>query len=378
MSGIYIHIPFCKQACSYCDFHFSTTQNLRPQLVKAITVELQNKVHLIDGPIASIYFGGGTPSILDKEELDLILNKCRSEFCIDEHAEITLEINPDDVNEDKFIHWKKAGINRLSIGTQSFHEEELKFMNRAHNSNEAIESIQLAQKHGFDNISIDLIYGVPNSSIASWKENLEQCIQLGVQHISAYCLTVENKTALKHWIENNKVELPKDELSSAQFDLLVETLENNGFEHYEISNFSITGKRSKHNTSYWQGKQYLGIGPSAHSFIKDGKKHYRSWNIANNPKYIEAIENNAEYSEIEELSSKDQFNEYVLTRLRTKEGMLKEDLALLLPKEHHNSFQLEVENYIRRGILLENERQLHLSQKGKFIADKVISDLFFI
>ncbi|MDX1545081.1 MAG: radical SAM family heme chaperone HemW, partial [Christiangramia sp.] len=286
MSGIYIHIPFCKQACHYCDFHFSTSTKKKSQLVEMLGRELVLRKNELDSEeIETIYFGGGTPSLLNKEELDQIFQTVFENFKVTENAEITLEANPDDLTQEKLKMLSESPINRLSIGVQSFFEEDLQLMNRAHNSDEALSSLKHAKRY-FDNISIDLIYGIPGQTNAQWKENLQTALDLEIPHISSYALTVEPKTALEKFIEKGKIKAVDDEQYREQFEILVSTLTTNGFEHYEFSNFGKPGYHSRNNMAYWMGRTYLGIGPSAHSF--DGNS--RKWNISNNTLYIKAIE----------------------------------------------------------------------------------------
>ncbi|HAJ82714.1 MAG TPA: coproporphyrinogen III oxidase, partial [Zunongwangia profunda] len=317
MSGIYIHIPFCKQACHYCDFHFSTSLKKKSELVSALQNELVlRKNELPNEPIKTIYFGGGTPSLLNLEELTAIFKTIYTEFTIAENPEITLEANPDDLSEEKINELANSKINRLSIGVQSFFEEDLKLMNRAHNAEEALNSIKLARSK-FDNISVDLIYGIPGMSNERWQKNIQILLDLDIPHISSYSLTVEPNTALQKFIEKGKIK-PVDDAAAAQhFETLRTVLKNAGFEHYEFSNYGKPGYFSQNNTAYWLGKPYLGIGPSAHSY--DGNS--RKWNIANNTLYIKAIERSELPLEVEELSITDRYNEYIMTRLRTYFGV---------------------------------------------------------
>ena len=317
MSGIYLHIPFCKQACLYCNFHFSTSLAHKNELIAALLKETSlQKSYLEDDVVETIYFGGGTPSLLEIADLRLQIEKIRQTFPVAIDAEITLEANPDDITEEKLIAWKEIGINRLSIGVQSFFEEDLVWMNRAHNAQQAIDNLQLAIKQ-FDNITIDLIYGHPLLTDEKWKQNVEQVISLNIPHISCYALTVEPKTPLQKMIKEQKKEDVNPEKQADQFTQLMNWLEEAGYEHYEISNFAKPGHRSWHNTSYWQGKKYLGLGPSAHSF--NGTS--RQWNVSNNSKYIKALNKNELPFEKEILTVTQQLNEYIMTSLRTKEGL---------------------------------------------------------
>ncbi|HHM20934.1 MAG TPA: radical SAM family heme chaperone HemW, partial [Bacteroidetes bacterium] len=320
MSGIYIHIPFCKQACHYCNFHFSTSLKYKADMVRALLKELDlRKDYLGAEPLETIYFGGGTPSLLDQRELDLFFDKLASNFPVSDFQllEITLEANPDDLNPKKIMELKNTPVNRLSIGVQSFFEKDLQFMNRAHHAGEAEACIKNAQNAGFENLTIDLIYGSPTTPDQNWEKNIEKAVYLNIPHISCYCLTVEPKTALAHFIKKRKVSPPDEEQAARQFDILINKLNKENYAHYEISNFAKKGFYSKHNTNYWKGKKYLGIGPSAHSF--DSRS--RQWNVAHNIKYMQALNQNRPDIGIEILTPQQQYNEYVMTSLRTMWGI---------------------------------------------------------
>ena len=374
MSGIYIHIPFCKQACHYCDFHFSTSLKKKSELVSALQNELVlRKNELPNEPIKTIYFGGGTPSLLNLEELTAIFKTIYTEFTIAENPEITLEANPDDLSEEKINELANSKINRLSIGVQSFFEEDLKLMNRAHNAEEALNSIKLARSK-FDNISVDLIYGIPGMSNERWQKNIQILLDLDIPHISSYALTVEPNTALQKFIEKGKIK-PVDDAAAAQhFETLRTVLKNAGFEHYEFSNYGKPGYFSQNNTAYWLGKPYLGIGPSAHSY--DGNS--RKWNIANNTLYIKAIERSELPLEVEELSITDRYNEYIMTRLRTYFGV---DLV-----EVESEFGKEYLEYLKEQSVVLFEKEflriendvMHITEKGTFLSDGIAADLFYI
>lgn len=341
-------------------------------MVESICQELiQKKEYLNNELIKTIYFGGGTPSILSSEFLEEIVNTIYLSYKIVDNVEFTFECNPDDLNSEKLKDLKKLGVNRLSIGIQSFEDEQLQFMNRAHNSNEASNCVKLAQDNGFSNITIDLIYGLPNTSLDYWKKQIEKAIDLNVNHISAYCLTIEEKTVFGNWYKTGKLKLVEDEYSLTQFELLQSELKNNGFEHYEISNFSRNGFISKHNSAYWLGEKYIGIGPSAHSFNGDS----RQWNVANNIKYINGFKNKVDTFEIENLSSSDKFNEYILTRLRTKWGVNLEDL-FLINDENKNQTLEKINKFIISKDLELAENTIYITQKGKFIVDHISSELF--
>ena len=374
MAGIYLHIPFCKQACFYCDFHFSTSLKKKDQLISCLIKELEiRKNELKDDTVETIYFGGGTPSLLSINEIELLLKSIIENYNVIENPEITLEANPDDLPEAKIVELAKSPINRLSIGIQSFFEDDLKMMNRAHNSEEAKRCLLSATKY-FDNITVDLIYGIPNMTIEKWKENLQTVFNLGVNHISSYALTVESNTALDSFIKNNKYPPINEELAKQHFDLLVEETQKQGFIHYEISNFGMPNYFSKHNTSYWLGKKYIGIGPSAHSFSKT----HRSWNVSNNTKYIKSILENKLPKETEKLSKNDQFNEYIMTGLRTIWGISLEKVKIIFG----DSFEQELLNnskmFLEQELLEIKENVLKTTEKGKFLADGLASELFII
>ena len=380
MAGIYLHIPFCKQACFYCDFHFSTSLQKKDELVSCMVKELEiRKDELADEQIETIYFGGGTPSLLSADEIETLLDVIHKNYKVIDNPEITLEANPDDLSIRKqsrtiFETYKSAGINRLSIGVQSFFEEDLKSMNRAHNSKEAKECLSEATRY-FDNITIDLIYGVPNMTNERWRENLQIAFDFGINHISSYALTVEPQTALHSFIRNGKYPAPDETVAKNHFDILVEETAKNGFVHYEISNFGKPDFFSKHNTSYWLGKKYIGIGPSAHSFSKT----HRSWNIANNTKYLKSMQKNILPSEKEKLTPKDQFNEYLMTGLRTIWGVsfdkINDDFKEMLLK---SSKKFIDEGLLEIVIDLNGEKKLKTTKKGKFLADGLASELFLI
>ncbi len=372
--SLYIHIPFCKQACHYCDFHFSTSVKKKGELVNMICKEVfLRKNELSDRQIQTIYFGGGTPSLLSAEELKQIFESIHSNFQVSDDAEITLEANPDDLSREKLVVLKGLGINRLSIGVQSFFEEDMKVMNRAHNAKEALASIQMAKEH-FDNISIDLIYGIPGMTEQRWRKNLRIALELNLPHFSCYALTVEHNTALKKFIEKGIITPVDDEAAKAHFEILVETLKNDGFIHYEFSNFGKPGYFSRNNTAYWFGRPYLGIGPSAHSF--DGNS--RKWNLSNNSLYIKALQKGAIPMEKEDLSEVDKYNEYVMTRLRTMWGISLEEVEEKFGHKYKKYLMAQATPYLERELMIKENGELHISEKGKFLGDGISSDLFFI
>lgn len=381
MAGIYIHIPFCKQACHYCDFHFSTSMKKKEEMVLALAKEIQlRKTELLDCArsdknevIETIYFGGGTPSRFEIADLKLQIDTIYENYKVAQNPEITLEANPDDLSEEYLIELSKIGINRLSIGIQSFFEEDLAMMNRAHNSAEAQKCLELATQY-FDNISIDLIYGIPGMSNEKWIQNIETALDFGIPHISSYALTVEPKTALNKLIQTGKIDKPKDEVAEAHFQILVETLEKNGFIHYELSNFGKENYFSKNNSAYWLGKKYIGIGPSAHSY--DGIS--RSWNVANNALYLKAIQDDKLPNEIEFLSQTDRYNEYIMTGLRTIWGVSLDRIKNEFGLEYLDYLTKQSYKFIKEELLSIENNILKTTLKGKFLTDGIASDLFYI
>jgi len=373
MSGIYIHIPFCKQACHYCDFHFSTSLKKKDQLIQALVKEIQLRKEELIGTVETIYFGGGTPSLLSTSELKLLIDEVYKNFKVSEAPEITLEANPDDLTETLIQQLANSPINRLSIGVQSFFEEDLKLMNRAHNSEEALKCIQLAKKY-FSNISIDLIYGIPKMTNERWLANVEKALALEVPHLSCYALTVEPKTALENFIKKGIVPPVEDDVAQAHHTLLVKKTEAAGYENYEFSNFSKPDWHSKNNTAYWQGKPYLGIGPSAHSY--DGDR--RSWNVANNTVYIKKIEAGTLPLERETLSTKDKYNEYVMTRLRTAGGVLLQEISEAFGATYKEYILQQAAQHIDSRLLQYKNERLVVTKKGKFLSDGIASDLFLL
>ena len=381
MSGIYIHIPFCKQACHYCDFHFSTSMKKKEEMVLAIAKEIQmrkSEFELLDGArndakIETIYFGGGTPSVLTSEEINFLIAAVYSNYSVIENPEITLEANPDDLSSERIIELSKSKINRLSIGIQSFFEEDLQLMNRAHNSAEAKKCLEEATKY-FDNISLDLIYGIPRMSNEKWKQNIETALSFGIPHISSYALTVEPKTALNKLIQTGKIAAPKDEVAQEHFAILVETLEANGFIHYELSNFGKENYFSKNNSAYWLGKKYIGIGPSAHSY--DGIS--RSWNVSNNSIYLKSIQEDKLPNEIEILSISDRYNEYIMTGLRTIWGVSLDRIKTEFGDEYLDYLNKQVQKFLNDDLVFIENNILKPTPKGKFLTDGIASDLFYL
>ncbi|PQA92627.1 coproporphyrinogen III oxidase [Chryseobacterium shigense] len=373
---IYIHIPFCKQKCSYCNFHFSTSLNFKDEMISAMKTEIRLRKNELDNKnLKSLYFGGGTPSILSADEITSMIDEVLKYFSFDRDIEVTLEANPDDLDKHFLQQLSKSPVNRLSIGTQSFFNEDLKLMNRAHNASEAEGSIKRAQDFGFENLSIDLIYGSPTSNLEIWKENLNKTIALEVPHISSYALTVEPKTALESWILKGKVASPKEEEQNKEFYYLSDFLKDNGFDHYEVSNFAKPGFYSRHNSAYWKYKEYLGIGPSAHSY---NGFDVRSWNVANNQQYIKKLHTGILAKEEEILSQNDQFNEMIMIGLRTIWGVDIESLKSKFDVRTHEHFQHEIQSKIEEGILVIENNHLKIPEKHWFMADGIASDLFLV
>ena len=381
MPGIYIHIPFCKQACHYCDFHFSTSMKKKDAMVLALAKEItmrKDEFNVLDSArtdnvIETIYFGGGTPSVLTLEEINFLIATVYQNFEVVENPEITLEANPDDLSSERILELSKSKINRLSIGIQSFFEEDLKMMNRAHNAQEAERCLTEVTQY-FDNISIDLIYGIPGMSNDKWQQNIEKALSFGIPHISSYALTVEPKTALKKLIQAGKIAEPQDQQTAEHFMILVKTLTENNFIHYELSNFGKENYFSKNNSSYWLGKKYMGIGPSAHSY--DGVS--RSWNVANNSLYLKNIETNQLPSETEVLSVTDRYNEYIMTGLRTIWGISLERIQTEFGDQYFDYLEKQSQKFISQNLLSIQNKILKPTAQGKFLTDGIASDLFFI
>ncbi|MEO5892819.1 MAG: radical SAM family heme chaperone HemW [Ferruginibacter sp.] len=381
MSGIYIHIPFCKQACHYCNFHFSTSLKLKDDLVAAIIKEIElTPAMSLQHPGGSdkelcetIYFGGGTPSILEISDLSLIFDALHEKFSIAGDAEISLEANPDDITPGKLSLWKRAGINRLSVGIQSFSEAELLWMNRAHTAADSMRCVDEINAAGFTDYSVDLIYGSPLLSNEAWQQTVRTVIEKEIPHISCYALTVEPGTALDKMILQHKKAPVNSEKQAEQFLLLMDWMEMAGYEHYEISNFAKPGMRSKHNSSYWQGKNYYGFGPSAHSY--DGKR--RKWNIANNALYIQALQQNYIPFEQESLTPTQQVNEYIMTSLRTIEGIDLAKVSREFGAAYSDRLKMAGNKYFSTNKLNNTQSKLVLTREGKLFADGIAADLFF-
>ena len=373
MAGIYIHIPFCKQSCHYCNFHFSTSTKNKEEVLYAIENEIKQKGQATNEAISTIYFGGGTPSILDVNEINSIINRIHKEFNVESEAEITIEANPDDLNKEKIINLSLTEINRLSIGVQSFIDKELRIMNRAHDSKKALNSIEISKKY-FNNISIDLMYGVPESTLESWTYNLDTVSQFDINHISSYALTLEPKTALESFVRKLVVEMPEEELVYDQYNLINKKLEPLGFINYEVCSFAKENFFSKNNSAYWLRKKYIGIGPSAHSF--DGKS--RSWNISNNKKYIDQIKKGKSFYKKEKLSKVDQYNEYVMTGFRTIWGVSANFIENNFNSKFKNYFTDRIQKHIDQKNIIVKDDIYTTTNQGRFLADGISSDLFLV
>ena len=373
MAGIYIHIPFCRQACNYCNFYFSTSLKHKDKLISALIQEIkQRKETWKKYTFDTIYFGGGTPSLIPESDIERILNELYKHFQINQISEITLEANPDDLNNKKIKNLKTLGINRLSIGIQSFFDDDLILLNRSHNAQQAKSVIQTAQDEGIRNISIDLIYGIPGLTDKKWINNIQQTLNFQIPHVSAYALTVEPKTALENFINTAKIPPLNDEQAARQFYILQEKLNNNHFQHYEISNFGKKGFLSKHNNSYWKNKPYLGLGPAAHSYNLDKRR----WNIANLHTYIKKIPENT-YYETETLSNNDKYNELIMIGLRTSDGINLNDIRKL-GVQYVNKLKIETKKFIQQEYVFLDKNKLKPNPKKWFLIEGVISDLFII
>lgn len=374
MAGIYLHIPFCKKACHYCNFHFSTQTTHIQSFVNAIIREIELQKDYLKEPIQTIYFGGGTPSLLSQTQLSTIIKALYANFDIAPEIECTLEANPDDINKDLLAAWKALGINRLSIGIQSFQATALTWMNRAHSIEQSHTAIQLAQAAGINNISVDLIYGTPTLSDAALIQDLNWIEHYQIKHVSCYALTVEDKTALKKLIEKEALKDVDPAQQAAHFELLSSRLVAMGMEHYEISNFAQPGCRSQHNSNYWSGVPYLGLGPSAHSF--NGIS--RQWNIANNALYIQSINRNQLNFEIEQLSDANRYNEYIMTSLRRMEGFDLDFIKMNFGIHYYQHTISTIESMRPKNYLIQDQNKFMLSKAAKFLADGIASDFFIL
>ena len=373
MAGIYVHIPFCKQACHYCDFHFSTHTRLKAPMLQAMARELLlRKDYLGTAQVKSLYLGGGTPSLLEVALLEALLTRIHQHFPLQEAVEVTLEANPDDITLAKLQAWKALGINRLSIGVQSFQDSVLRYLNRVHDSHSAIASVALAQKAGFDNLSIDLMYAIPAASPTMWEADLATALQLQPTHVAAYCLTIEKNTVFGRWRERGRLKVVAEEVAARQFETLVEAMTTHHYEHYEVSNFSLPGRYAQHNTNYWKQGHYLGLGPGAHSY--DGET--RQYNVAHNQRYIDSLQQGIVPCTVELLTPQDHINEYVMTRVRTQWGC---DMAWLKAAYGYDLQQTQstyLERLLDHKLAVINGHQLLLTRQGKLLADQIAADLF--
>jgi oxygen-independent coproporphyrinogen III oxidase len=375
VAGIYLHIPFCKQACHYCDFHFSTNQGQRTSLIMAMVKEMAiQKKYLQGEAIHTLYFGGGTPSLLFEQEFELLFSGLHKNFTLDVDAEITVEANPDDLDEPKLKMLRQLSINRLSIGIQSFHDSILTYLNRAHTSASAKQCVSAARDAGFSNISIDLIYAIPNQTLAMWKQDIAQALALKPEHISCYSLTIEQKTAFGKWAKRGKLKIVDDEVAAEHLEILMEQLEHAGYEHYEISNFAKPEFQSQHNSSYWKQAKYLGIGPSAHSY--NGVS--RQYTVSNNQQYLQSLEKGEVPLEKEVLTRADHINEFILTSLRTSWGCNTSQLQALYSYDLLTDQETYIEQLLKQDQATIFNKHLILTKKGKLLADKIASDLFII
>ncbi len=374
MAGIYIHIPFCKQACHYCDFHFSTNLSLIEQMGQALCSEIILRKNYLEGEaVETIYFGGGTPSVFEPTSLKKILDTIYANFEVLGDVEITLEANPDDLTSKRLSDLKTIGINRLSIGIQTFDDARLKAINRAHSAEEARHCVKQAKKIGFDNLTADLIYALPPADMSYWQQDLAEMINLGLPHISLYGLTIEEKTVFGHWLAKGKLTETPEELAADQYRYAIETLEKAGYQQYEVSNFAKPGFESKHNGAYWAGKKYLGIGPAAHSYNQDT----RAFNVANNAQYIKAISNGTLLETVEQLSPIQRINEYILTRLRTKAGIKYSEIKELFQRNFESEKKPVIDLSIREGLVYSNKEGIGLTTDGFMVADEVALRLFY-
>lgn len=375
MAGIYIHIPFCRQKCYYCDFYKTVNTTLTKAFISALKKEIAQRRNYLDkAEIETIYFGGGTPSVLLPGELEEILKEINNHFKFSDSAEITIEANPDDLTIDYLKQLYELGVNRLSIGIQSLQDELLEKMNRRHDTNQAIQAVENAAKTGFNNITVDLIYGIPGLRMEHWKQNLKKTFELPVQHLSAYHLTYHEGTPFYTWLKKGTLKEISEPESIRQFEILVETAEKNKFEQYEISNFAKDNMYSQHNSSYWLGISYLGLGPSAHSF----NRNTRRWNVSHVESYISALEKQTNYFQEEQLSENEQYNEHILTRIRTKWGISAEELEKKFGAQKRVYFLKNIEKYLNSGLAVHADGIYKLTVKGLFVSDEIMANLMFI
>ena len=373
MAGIYIHVPYCEVKCNYCDFHFSTSRKNQPDMLQAMLVELeQRKNYLTDSPIETIYFGGGTPSVTGGFFISKILSAIHEKFIVSPLSEITVECNPDDITVQLLSEFKSAGVNRISLGVQSFDDDVLKMMNRAHTSKQIFNAVNLIQNAGLTNFTIDLIYGIPGKNMDYWREQMDVFLSLNIPHLSAYCLTIEKKTVFGALHRKGELTTVSDELALEQFEYLMSKLNDMGYEQYEISNFAKAGFISKHNSAYWLDEKYLGIGPSAHSY----NLVTRDWNISNNARYIKAMKLGEKFSESEIITPTIRCHDYLLTRLRTKWGINLNELQYI-GADRLSVLKKKTSYYLKENLLeINTQGNLILTIEGKFKADGITASLF--
>ena len=372
MAGIYIHIPFCKKKCHYCNFYSTPSVKHRDKMMPALLEELNLQKNYLDETIDSIYFGGGTPSLLSGDEINRILDRIQHNFAVSPQPEITLEANPDDINLAKVKELRSTIINRVSLGVQSFFADDLLYLNRLHAASQSEYAIKSLQDSGYSNLSIDLIYGIPTLDMASWKENLLKTIQLDIPHLSAYALTVEPNTNLQVLIHKRKLADVSDENSAQQFRYLMQFMQDKNFEHYEVSNFCLPTFQSKHNASYWAGIPYLGVGPSAHSYDCAS----RQWNCSNLAEYVEKIDSHKVPFTKEVLSPINTYNEYIMTALRTNKGINFAELARLFSENHLSDFNQLLSKYKDSPLLTISADSVSLTDEGFLFADRISSEFF--
>lgn len=373
MAGIYFHIPFCKQKCHYCNFYSVASRSGIPAMINAIVAEVSlQRTYLNNQTLTSIYFGGGTPSLLSETQLGAMLDAVTAEFAMSSSVEITLEANPDDITPEQLKMWRNIGINRLSIGVQSFNDKDLIYLNRVHNAERAHRCLTDARDAGFDNLTIDLIFGIPTLNDEAWLRNISLATETGIPHISAYALTVEPKTALDVLIRKGRLAAVDELMTARQFEMLMDALQTKGYQHYEISNYCLPGKYAQHNTAYWKGDHYLGLGPSAHSF--NGKS--RQWNISSIDAYIRAMVEQKPDFDIEFLNVSQQYNEYVMTGLRTMWGCSIHEIERKFGKPYAECFVTNAGRWIERGCVSADSGVYTLTREGKLLADGIASDLF--
>ncbi|MBU8893653.1 MAG: radical SAM family heme chaperone HemW [Bacteroidales bacterium] len=375
MAGIYLHIPFCKSKCAYCDFYSIANNTHIDEFINAICKEIKLQTEFLDNEkVQTIYFGGGTPSMLSRNQIERILDEINKHFIVDAHNEITLEANPDDLSKEYLKSLKELGVNRLSVGIQSFDDKDLQLMKRKHSVSQAVRAINNAQDAGFENISVDLIYGLPDLKIENWEKNINEALDLNIQHISAYHLTIEPNTLFHKLSKNKKLNLPTENKSLEQFKRLVEKIEKNGFLQYEISNFAKDGSISLHNSNYWMGVKYLGLGPSAHSYNLTS----RQWNISNLRAYLDSISNGKVPFKIEKLTENEKYNDFVITSLRTMWGVNTEKLKKDFGDKYEKDFLTKTKNLIEKKLLINSGNQFKLTQKGVFISDNIIQEFLYV